>query len=222
MNTSMFMSRPSTSDSPHSPYGVNFEGTTGCGVPKTINSNGEIVGDVVSQKTKPAETVAKFVLDFLGKKHSASGEAVVTEENVANAITEFGTDKDSVWAEYLKFSGEENYNEAEAKKVIKPSEANPEPVISYVSSATSGSDSTSSKTSSTVSTTTTSGTSSTGTTGTTSGTSSTSSTGSSSSGSSSDTKSPKTGVVTNYAAMLAALFTSGAAVAFASKKRKEN
>lgn len=98
---------------------VDWDGGSGLGTPKTITSSGKVQGEVIAPGTDTADTVAKFVLNYLGKKDTVSGDDIVTQESVSNAISAFGTDSDSVWEKYLTHSGEENYNESEAKKVIR-------------------------------------------------------------------------------------------------------
>ena len=86
---------------------------------KVITSTGDIVGETITEYMNPAKDVAEFVLNRLGAIDK-SGEPCVTEDKVANAISEFGTTADEVWEEYLKFEGSENYNPEEAEKVINP------------------------------------------------------------------------------------------------------
>jgi len=136
-------------DSEKNAEGVEFDGASGVGIEKIITSSGKIQGDIIAPGKTPDGIVAKFVLDYLGKKEKISGEDIVTESSVADAISSFGTTNDAVWAKYKEFSGDEKYNEAEAKKFIKPTEE----TTSSETSSTDGTSSTSSTTSSKASTT---------------------------------------------------------------------
>lgn len=107
-------------DSAKSAVKVKFK-NSGLTARKVITSTGEIQGETITKYMNPAKDVAAFVLNRLGAVDK-SGKECVTEETVANAIKEFDTNADAVWAEYQNLAGQENYNPEEAKKVIKPSE----------------------------------------------------------------------------------------------------
>lgn len=101
-----------------------FEGVDGSGPQKVITSTGNVVGTIIAPNENGANSVANYVYKFLGKKDK-SGVECVTDEKVANAISEFGTTADDVWAEFQSFKGKEGYEEydakeADAKKFIKP------------------------------------------------------------------------------------------------------
>ncbi len=93
---------------------------------KRITHSGEIEGETITPYMDTAKEVASYVLKGLGGTDPLTDEPYVTEEKVANAIEEFGTTANEVWTKYLTLEGEDNYNAEEAKKVIKPTEDEPE------------------------------------------------------------------------------------------------
>ncbi len=100
----------------------------GVGAALTITSTGKIQGSYISPNVDRADKVAQFVLKYLGSLNKTTNEPIVTEAVVADAIAAFETTANDVWAAYKKHSDHENYNEEEAKKVIKPTEEDPAPV----------------------------------------------------------------------------------------------
>lgn len=130
----------------------------GVGSQLVITSSGKLQGTTVTPSTDRPGKVAEFVLTYLGQKEKLTQEDIVTEQSVADAINAFGTTADEVWDSYLKLNGREGYNEAEAKKFIKPTSASDDTSSTSddTSSTSSDTSSTSSSTSSTSSTTSTS------------------------------------------------------------------
>lgn len=102
-------------DSSKSAIEAVFKNASDCGPYRQITSIGNIVGSYSAPADDPAQQVANFVLNHL---------EYATTDNVANAISVFGTDADSVWNAYLTHSDDASYNEEEAKKVINPSSGN--------------------------------------------------------------------------------------------------
>lgn len=104
-----------------------FQNTGDCGPAKVITSSGNIVGDVIAPNTDRPLTVANFIYTYWGKQEKLSGADIVTEDTVNNAISEFGTTADEVWASFQTFDGQEgkeNYSaiQADVKKMLKISD----------------------------------------------------------------------------------------------------
>lgn len=127
----------------------------GVGSQLVITSSGKLQGTTVTPQTDRPGKVANFVLKYRGQKEKLTQEDIVTEQSVADAINAYGTTADEVWESYLKLNGKENYDEAEAKKFIKPTSASDDTSSTSddTSSTSSDTSSTSSSTSSTSSTT---------------------------------------------------------------------
>ena len=117
-------------DSEKRTEGVDFDGASGVGIEKVITSSGKIQGDIIAPGKTPEGIVARFVLDYLGKKEKLSGEWIVTRKSVANAIASFGTTKEAVWDKYQTFNRDEKYNEEVAKDVIIGTDT--DPIINYL------------------------------------------------------------------------------------------
>lgn len=153
-------------DSKKQAEAVAFDGGSGLGPAKLITSTGKVQGSIILPDTDRPDTVAKYVLKYLGQTDPENGTVLVTEQSVADAIAGFETTADEVWEKYKTHSGEENYNEEEAKKLIKPTEEkkdNDNSKTDGANSTSSNSSSTTSSKSSTTTTTTTTGTATTGT-----------------------------------------------------------
>lgn len=176
-----------------------------------ITSSGKVQGETITPNMDPALEVANFVLGYLGKTEKISGEMIVTEDSVANAISAFGTDANAVWEKYQTLSDKENYNADEAKKVIKPTE---EEKKDDNSSKSDDDDNTSSNNSSKSSSTT-------STTSTTTKTTTTTTTGTTSTTTASTEAAAATGDTTNTAAFAVVFLAAAAAMFFARKKVDE-
>lgn len=105
-------------DSEKTAEGVTFDGGENVGAAKIITSSGRIQGDIIAPNADRADIVAKFILYYLYSFDDVSGEPVVTEESVADAISAFETNRDDVWEAYQSYSDEENYDEYAARSVI--------------------------------------------------------------------------------------------------------
>jgi LPXTG-motif cell wall-anchored protein len=207
-------------DSEKQAEAVRFE-NSGLTAKLCVTSSGKIQGSTITPQMNCAKEVATFVFTYLGQTEKLSGEQIITEDSVANAISAFQTDADSVWAEYQTFEGQEGYNPDEAKKFIKPSgsddatETDSEKKDDTKSSDEDDDDdesktSTSSKSSTTTSSASTASKSSTTTTTTTTGTTTT--------GTASTEAAAETGDTTNTAAFAVVLLAAAAAMFFARKK----
>lgn len=191
---------------------VVFDGADDCGAHKLITSTGNIVGHAMAPNDDGAYIVAKYVYDYMGKRDKSEVECC-TEDKVKTAISEFGTDADAVWAKFQSFKGVEGYEEydskeAEAKKLIGPTEEKKDD--DKKDDDTTGNDTTS-KASTTGTTGTTSKASTTTTTTTTATTASTASTEAAAS----------TGDTTNTAAFAVVLVAAAAAMILTRKKVEE-
>lgn len=114
-------------DSEKTAEAVLFD-NSGLGAQLCITSSGKIQGTTITPNTDCPLKVAEFVYTYLGQTEKLSGELIVTEATVAGAIAAFGTTADDVWAKFQGFKGQEgkedyDAKEAEAKKLIKPTEA---------------------------------------------------------------------------------------------------
>lgn len=113
-------------DSEKTAIEARFQSAGDCGPARVITSSGKIVGDIIAPGVDRPLTVAQFVYKYYGQKEKLSGEDIVTEQTVADAIAAFETTADDVWAKFQEFNGKEgyeNYAEIEegAKKIINPS-----------------------------------------------------------------------------------------------------
>lgn len=114
-------------DSEKSAEAVQFD-NSGLTAGLCITSSGKIQGSTITPNMNRPLKVAEFVYTYLGQTEKLSGEQIVTEQTVADAIAAFETTADDVWAEFQNFNGQEGKEEyadkeADAKKVIKPTEA---------------------------------------------------------------------------------------------------
>lgn len=88
-----------------------------CGPYKQITSTGNIVGNCIAPQDNGTKIVAKYIFDKMGTTDKG-GEECVTEAKVENALSEFGTNADDVWAEFQTIDGHEAKDE-DAKKLLK-------------------------------------------------------------------------------------------------------
>lgn len=205
-------------DSDKSALDVAFRNAGDCGSHRMVTSTGNISGRVPAPNDNPARQVANYVTKQLGVVDK-NGEQCVTEEKVATAISTFGTDADSVWAEIPNSPDYKADQEAEYKKMIKPTSGSTEGNSDNDGNkpADTG-DGTNSNTSSTTSssggsTTTTTGTKTTTTTGTTTTTTT--------SGTASAEAGAATGDTTGTAAFAVVLAAAAITMFFARKKVEE-
>ncbi len=206
-------------DSEKTAIEADFDGVDGCGAYLQITSTGNIVGHASASQDDGTTIVAKYVFDKMGTKDK-SGEECCTEDKVANAISTFGTTADNVWAKFQELDGHED-KDAEAKKLIKPTEDTTSDTSSADNTSSSSNTSSNSSTSSTGSTGSTRSTGSTGSSKTASGTTggSTSSAATSSTASATDTAA--TGDARGVAAFATVLLGAAAAVIATRKKIEE-
>ena len=175
-----------------------------------ITSSGKIQGETVTPNTDRPLKVAEFVLNYLGKEEKISHEQIVTEANVAEAISRFETTADDVWAKYQTLEGQDNYNAEEAKKMIKPTEdkkddKNSDDDDDDESKASGTNNTTSNKTTSTAGT----------------GSKAATTTGTTSTATASTEAAASTGDTTNTAAFAIVLVAAAAAMILARKKVEE-
>lgn len=94
-----------------------------CGPQLKITSSGKIIGEYITPNTDCPLQVARFVFNYFGQQEKLTGDEIVTNETVKNAIDAFGTTPDDVWAKFQEFDGKPGYEEydliaEDAKKVI--------------------------------------------------------------------------------------------------------
>ena len=118
---------------------AEFENNADCGPYRQITSTGHVVGNCSAPSDDAAKIVADYIWNLNGQKDK-TGEDCVTTDKVQNALTQFGTDADSVWTKYQELhSGDEGYadKEAAAKEVLGVVDNTDDDTSSTVSSETS-------------------------------------------------------------------------------------
>ena len=199
-----------------------------------ITSSGKVQGETITPTMDVAYDVAKFIFKYQGTNEKITGDPVVTEATVNNAISAFGTDAASVWEKYqgIKGSGTElesenggytDEKEAEAKKLLgiedeKKEEENKDNTSSKTNDAD---DNTSSTTSTASNSTTNNSTTTNNSANKTSTTTATTTTTTATTGTTTDGAATDTGDTTGTAAF-AAIFLGAAAVMFAARKKVED
>lgn len=95
-----------------------------CGPYKKVTSTGNIVGNCAGPDDQPAKIVAEYIYKKMGAVDK-SGVECVTEAKVDDALNQFGTNADDVWAEFQNYfdsATESEHNSSkdeEAKKLLK-------------------------------------------------------------------------------------------------------
>ncbi len=225
----------SPSDSNLEPLEAEFR-NSGLGQRLRLTSYGTIVGKTLPQGINKAREVSSFVLKYLGKKNINS-EDVVTTDILDEAYASFGVTADEVWEDYKKLptdkeyaqtfeSYKDNYNEAEAKKLIRPtvvdSDSDSDISSSYTSSSSTSSQHTTNRTSSSVTSSKNGTTSTTGkTTSDQKSTDKSTDTSSKNNSSVNSVTSPKTGGTTSLFGASLVLLSSTAAMMLLGKRKED-
>lgn len=212
---------------------VAFDNAGDCGPQLVVTSTGNIVGTALAPNENGALTLAKFVYNGLEIKDDGtvvsaqdkSNVDKVTEEKIANAISAYGTDADTVWAEFQNLKGQEGFEEYDAKekaakKFINPSSAGDDDSSSEAEATDSDKDDDSSSSSSAGSTTTTTGTATTKSS-TAAATTTAASTAASTSSTASAEAGAATGDTTGTSAFAVVLVAAAATMILARKKVEE-
>lgn len=208
---------------------VAFDNAADCGPQLVVTSTGNIVGTTLAPNENGAITLAKFVYNGLNADGTSAKDKSevdkVTEEKIANAISAYGTDADTVWAEFQNLKGQEGFEEYDAKekaakKFINPSSAGDDDSSSEAEATDSDKDDDSSSSSSAGSTTTTTGTATTKSS-TAAATTTAASTAASTSSTASAEAGAATGDTTGTSAFAVVLVAAAATMILARKKVEE-